>query len=59
MTGLELETCHILEVACIVTDAKLNIVAEAPDLIINQPSEILDNMNQWCIAQHGKVYIFK
>lgn len=54
MTGLDIETCHILEIACLITDDKLNIIAEGPNLIIHQPDEILDGMNKWCIDHHGK-----
>ncbi|XP_064595656.1 oligoribonuclease, mitochondrial-like isoform X1 [Liolophura sinensis] len=54
MSGLELERDQILEMACIVTDADLNIVAEAPDLIIHHPDSVLDAMGDWCKEHHGK-----
>ena len=54
MTGLEPETDVILEIATIVTDKNLNILAEGPVLAIYQPDSILDNMDQWCIDTHGK-----
>ncbi|XP_038048619.1 oligoribonuclease, mitochondrial-like [Patiria miniata] len=54
MTGLDLETCHILEMACLVTDSDLNVVAEAPNLIIHQPEETLKAMNEWCVEHHTK-----
>ena len=54
MTGLEPETDYIIEMATIVTDADLNIIAQGPSLVIHQPDDILDNMNEWCINQHGK-----
>ncbi|XP_044756086.1 oligoribonuclease, mitochondrial isoform X4 [Coccinella septempunctata] len=54
MTGLDIEKDKIMEVACLVTDSQLNIIAEGPDLVINQPKNILDNMNEWCKIQHGK-----
>ncbi len=54
MTGLEPETDVILEIATIVTDSQLNVLAEGPSLVIHQPDEVLDNMNAWCIEQHGK-----
>lgn len=57
MTGLDIEKDKIMEVACIVTDDKLNIVAEGPNIVINQPKELLDTMNDWCKDQHGKVFI--
>lgn len=53
MTGLDPDTDRIIEIATIVTDSDLNIVAEGPDLVIHQPNKILDAMNDWCIKQHG------
>lgn len=55
MTGLEVDKDHILEVACLVTDSKLNVIAVGPDLVIHQPDEVLKNMNEWCVKQHGEV----
>ncbi|XP_030020465.2 probable oligoribonuclease [Manduca sexta] len=54
MTGLDIEKDHILEIACLITDADLNIVATGPDLIIHQPDDILNGMGPWCVAQHGE-----
>ncbi|XP_045468433.1 oligoribonuclease, mitochondrial isoform X2 [Harmonia axyridis] len=54
MTGLDIEKDKIMEVACLVTDSNLNIIAEGPDLIINHPKEVLDTMNDWCKTQHAK-----
>lgn len=54
MTGLDIEKDKIMEIACLVTDTDLNIVAEGPNLILNQPTSILEKMDEWCINQHGK-----
>jgi oligoribonuclease len=54
MTGLEPETDVVLEIATIVTDKDLNILAEGPVLAIYQPDAVLNSMNQWCIDTHGK-----
>jgi len=54
MTGLDPESCVVLEIATIVTDAQLNILAEGPVLAIYQPDDVLANMNEWCIDVHGK-----
>lgn len=54
MTGLDIENDQIIEMACIITDSDLNIIEEGPNLIINQPSELLDNMSDWCKEHHGK-----
>ncbi|WP_415894498.1 oligoribonuclease [Neptuniibacter sp. PT8_73] len=54
MTGLEPKTDVIIEIATIVTDSDLNILAEGPTLAIHQTDEILDGMDEWCTNQHGK-----
>ncbi|CAH1797175.1 unnamed protein product, partial [Owenia fusiformis] len=54
MTGLDIDTCHLIEMACIVTDGNLQTIAEGPNIIIHQSDEILNSMNEWCIEQHGQ-----
>jgi oligoribonuclease len=54
MTGLEPATDVVLEIATIVTDSQLNILAEGPVFAIHQSNEVLDNMSQWCIEHHGQ-----
>ncbi|WP_286263414.1 oligoribonuclease [Thalassotalea atypica] len=54
MTGLEPKVDVILEIATIVTDSQLNILAEGPVFAIHQTDQILDNMSDWCIEHHGK-----
>ena len=54
MTGLNPHKDYCLELGTIVTDDQLNILAEGPVIAIHQPDEILDNMDPWCIEQHGK-----
>ena len=53
MTGLNPEKEKIIEIATLVTDSDLNILAEGPNLIISQPKEILDAMDEWNTNQHG------
>ncbi|XP_056297313.1 small fragment nuclease isoform X2 [Pseudoliparis swirei] len=55
MTGLDIEKDQIIEMACIITDSDLNILAEGPNLIINQPNKLLEGMSEWCKEHHGKV----
>ncbi|XGW10633.1 hypothetical protein V3C99_012270 [Haemonchus contortus] len=47
MTGLNHEKQTLVEIATIVTDGDLNVVAEGPDIIINQPETVLRNMEDW------------
>ena len=54
MTGLEPSTDVILEIAIIITDSDLNIIAQGPVMAISQSDETLNNMNPWCIEHHGK-----
>ncbi|KAM3600772.1 uncharacterized protein V6R79_002326 [Siganus canaliculatus] len=54
MTGLDIDKDQIIEMACVVTDSELNILAKGPNLIINQPDELLDGMSEWCKEHHGK-----
>jgi oligoribonuclease len=52
MTGLKPDTDVIIEMATIVTDAHLNLVAEGPVIAIHQPPEILDAMDEWNQRTH-------
>ncbi|OCT72341.1 hypothetical protein XELAEV_18035316mg [Xenopus laevis] len=54
MTGLDIEKDEIIEMACLITDSNLDILAEGPNLIIKQPDELLDGMSDWCKEHHGK-----
>lgn len=54
MTGLNAEVDVILEIATIITDNQLNIIAEGPSLIINQRQSALDLMDEWVRNAHGK-----
>lgn len=54
MSGLDPETCRILEVAVVVTDANLETVAEGPVLAIHQSAAVLDAMDQWNRDTHGR-----
>ncbi len=53
MTGLDPETCVVMEIATIVTDAQLNILAEGPVIAVHQSDDVLDNMDEWCTRVHG------
>jgi oligoribonuclease len=53
MTGLMPETDQIIEIATVLTDKDLHVVAEGPDLAIHQPEEVLARMDSWNQRQHG------
>ncbi len=54
MTGLDTQSDQIIEIATIVTDADLNVLAEGPTIAIHQPQLVLDEMDEWNTNQHGK-----
>ena len=53
MTGLEPEKDKILEIAVVITDTNLKLVAKGPDIAIFQEEGVINNMNSWSAKQHG------
>jgi oligoribonuclease len=53
MTGLDTFGDHIIEIATVVTDKDLNVLAEGPVLAIHQPDAVLAAMDDWNQRQHG------
>lgn len=54
MTGLDPDNDRIIEVAVVVTDPDLNVIAEGPVFAIHQSDETLDKMDNWNKGTHGK-----
>jgi len=54
MTGLNPETDTIIEMATLITDSQLHIIAEGPNLVIHQPEHVMAAMNEWCKKYHGE-----
>jgi len=54
MTGLDPDHDHILEIATVVTDKHLNVLAEGPVIAVHQKPHVLDKMDEWNVKQHGK-----
>ena len=52
MSGLDPERERILEIATLVTDSELELVAEGPSLVIHQPDELLAEMDEWNTSHH-------
>jgi len=52
MTGLDPEEHAILEIASIVTDGDLRVIAEGPDIAIRHPRETLSSMEEWSRVHH-------
>lgn len=59
MTGLNPETDVILEIATIITDKQLRVLAKGPDLVIHHSDEVLETMNAWCKEHHTKTGLYK
>jgi Oligoribonuclease (3''->5'' exoribonuclease) len=43
----------------LITDSDLNVVEEGPELVISQPSEVLELMNEWNVKQHTSTGAFR
>ena len=54
MTGLDPDRDRIIEIATVVTDSELNVLAEGPSLAIHQPAEVMAGMDEWNTRQHGR-----
>lgn len=54
MSGLNPDSDRILEVAMVVTDAQLEVVAEGPVLVVHQPDAVLDAMDSWNKSTHAR-----
>ncbi len=52
MSGLDPDSERIIEIATVVTDANLEEIKEGPNLVIKQPQEYIDGMDDWNINQH-------
>lgn len=53
MTGLDSQNDSIIEIATVVTDAGLDVIAEGPVIAIRQPGDVLARMDEWNRRQHG------
>ena len=54
MTGLDPDTEKIIEIATVVTDASLEVVADGPEIAVHQAAEVLAAMDEWNTEQHGR-----
>jgi oligoribonuclease len=54
MTGLRPETDRVIEVALVVTDSELNVLAQSEAIAVHQPDVVLDAMDQWNRSTHGR-----
>lgn len=54
MTGLDPERERIIELAMIVTDSELNVLAESPSWAVHQSEALLDAMDAWNKGTHGR-----
>lgn len=54
MTGLDSDNDVIIEIATIITDSQLNVLAEGPAIAVKQPDALLDGMDEWNTRQHNQ-----
>ncbi len=54
MTGLQPDSDRVIEIAMLVTDPQLNVLATGPVLVLHQPDEVLDAMDAWNKSTHAK-----
>ncbi|MDF3054649.1 MAG: orn [Gammaproteobacteria bacterium] len=54
MTGLNPDQDRIIEMAAVITNPQLEVLAESPVFAIHQPDSVLDAMDEWNTKQHGK-----
>ena len=54
MTGLDPDNDRIIEVAMVITDSQLELVAESPVLVVHQADAVLDAMDQWNKSTHAR-----
>ena len=54
MTGLNPDHDHIIEIATVITDSRLNLLAEGPVMALHQPESILAGMDDWNMDQHTR-----
>ena len=54
MTGLDPDSERVIEIATAITNHDLSKIIEGPNLVIQQPMEFIDNMDDWNTNQHTK-----
>ncbi|MAF67245.1 MAG: oligoribonuclease [Planctomycetes bacterium] len=54
MSGLDPRRDRVLEIATLVTDGELEVVAQGPELVIHHPDEVLEAMDSWNRTHHGE-----
>src|SRR3954470_20483813 len=54
MTGLLPDSDRIIEIALLITDPQLAVIAEGPAIVVHQPDEVLDGMDAWNKGTHKK-----
>ena len=54
MTGLDVKKESIIEIATVITDSELNILAQGPNLAITVPEELISGMDEWNTTHHNR-----
>jgi len=59
MTGIDPAKDEIMEIACVVTDKNLEVIADGPNIIIHKPDNILNNLSSWHIEHFTKTNLIE
>ncbi len=59
MTGLDPDADYIIEIATVVTDKNLNVLAEGPVLAVHQADSVMQGMDDWNQTHHGQSGLIK
>jgi oligoribonuclease len=59
MTGLDTQRDRIIEIATVVTDINLEVLAEGPAVAIHQPDDVLEAMDDWNQRQHKRSGLYE
>ena len=59
MTGLDTDRDYIIEIATVITNSRLNIIAEGPIVAIHQTPEVISAMDKWNTEHHGQSGLIK
>jgi len=59
MTGLNPDSDVIIEMATLITDPELNVIAQGPERVINRPAELFNRMDAWNREHHTKSGLWK
>jgi oligoribonuclease len=58
-TGLDVDACVVLQIACVLSNFELSVQYNLPELTIGCTQDLLDNMDEWCLHHHKKSGLYE